>query len=99
MEDHPMSQATFVRHLSTGFRGDARLYALDGQKVLTKYDGRKVWYTHLVVSAADVFGAPETYIFPANADGTVLDWGELDGSQKGNVSHDEALSDGGYEVN
>lgn len=57
---------------------------------LTEY----VW-----VSAAHVvFSGPETYIFPCNAEGEVTNWGELPGSFKGDLDHEEALRGAGYEV-
>jgi hypothetical protein len=40
----------------------------------------------------------ETYIFAANKDGTIKDYLELDGSQKGSVCHAEVLTDAGYTI-
>jgi hypothetical protein len=40
----------------------------------------------------------ETYIFPADIDGKVTDWGELPGSQKGTLSHQKVLNDAGYDI-
>lgn len=40
---------------------------------------------------------PETYIFPADKDGKITDWGELDGSFKGDYDHVQALKNAGYE--
>ena len=37
-------------------------------------------------------GYPETYIFPCDPDGNVLDWTELPGSAKGTTSHEEVMS-------
>lgn len=52
---------------------------------------------HIVVSAVNAFGqGNETYIFPADDQGNVLDWGELEGSQKGTLSHQKVLTDLGY---
>ena len=48
---------------------------------------------YVIVSAADaMFSGPETYIFPANKDGEIVDWGELNGSYKGGYDHDKALA-------
>lgn len=56
-------------------------------------------FEFVIVSAADViFSGPETYIFGADAEGKVLDWGELDGSFKGALDHEQALRRAGYEV-
>jgi hypothetical protein len=87
-----MNKATFVRQLD-GFNGDARLYRCDPS---VHYGSGKTEYV-VVSGVAEVF-ATETYIFPANADGAVIDWGELDGSFKGYVDHKKALSDAGYTI-
>lgn len=56
----------------------------------------------VVVSANTVmFSGPETYIFPAEKHGDVYeisDWGELDGSYRGGLDHEEALRGLGYTV-
>lgn len=47
---------------------------------------------YIVSSAASVmFSGPETYIFPADEEGTIIDWGELQGSYRGGLDHDEAI--------
>ena len=54
---------------------------------------------HVIVSAVvAMFSGPETYIFPANDKGEITDWGELDGSFKGDLDHAQALRNAGYEV-
>jgi hypothetical protein len=81
-------KAVFVKKL-TGFYGEARLY-----KVTPPLDGHE----HVAVSAVVAYSGPETYIFPADADGKVLSWGELDGSFRGDLDHEAALRLAGYEV-
>lgn len=97
-----MPTATFIKDLD-GFVGHAALYELSKP---VEYD--KSWgdddppaktTTLVIVSSAHVmFSGPETYIFAANKAGAVLDWSELAGSQKGSVSHEEALADAGYKM-
>jgi hypothetical protein len=41
---------------------------------------------------------PETYIFPATRDGDITDWIELEGSFQGDLDHEQALKNAGYEV-
>jgi hypothetical protein len=88
-----MATATFVKNLDN-FRGDASLYHVDPP--IKNYDDRE--FPYVVVSAADAFGYPETYIFGADEDGEVLDWVELPGSFKGALDHERALEDAGYVV-
>ncbi len=47
---------------------------------------------YVVVSAVVVpYTGAETLIFPANEAGEVLSWGELDGSYRGGLDHEQAL--------
>lgn len=86
--------ATFIKDLR-GFRGRARLYRLDPPA--PDYDGNPREY--VVVSAVDaMFSGPETYIFPASAEGEVVDWLEMDGSFQGDLDHERALANAGYTV-
>jgi hypothetical protein len=74
----------------TGWRGEARLYQLD-----PPLNGHK----YVVVSATVVdYSGAETYIFGADRDGRVTDWGELPGSFQGGTDHEGALRNVGYEV-
>jgi hypothetical protein len=40
----------------------------------------------------------ETFIFPADESGSVIDWGELEGSLRGTTSHQKALEGAGYKL-
>lgn len=98
-----MKTATLIRESLPGFQGDARLYRLDPPAEWTRYDddGEPVAVptTHVVVSAADaMYSGPETYIFPADGQGKVTSWGEMDGSFRGAFDHARALQGLGYEV-
>jgi hypothetical protein len=86
-------KATYVQDMSD-FSGVAKLYRVDPP--VSFDDDKKA--DHVVVSAVDSEWACETYIFPANEKGDVLSWGELDGSQRGSVSHQEVLHAAGYQV-
>lgn len=88
-----MATATLIRNLSRG-TGEMRLYRLDPPMPTEEQP------TEFVVVSATVapFTGPETYIFPADEDGDITDWGELDGSYRGGLDHTEALTRAGYEV-
>ncbi|GGH93961.1 hypothetical protein ACFFGR_09525 [Arthrobacter liuii] len=94
-----MSTATPIRQIRN-MQGNATLYRMDPPLCDNEY---------VVVSAVDIaarfpgFGlrlweSTETYIFPADEDGEIADWGELPGSTKGTLDHTEALRSAGYEV-
>lgn len=82
-----------VRDLE-GFRGEAKLWRVTpAVKWGNHYQGDAGGETEYIVSSAVVamFSGPETYLFPADADGEVLDWSELPGSYRGGLSHDAAM--------
>jgi hypothetical protein len=86
--------ATLIRAGLPG-TGDARLYRLSAP--LTDDAGNPTEY--VIVSATfALYSGPETYIFPANADGKVTNWGELPGSFQGCLDHEAALGGAGYTV-
>ena len=91
--------AAFLRQLDT-FNGNARLYELSseiGYDIDWETEEPAAHTRFVAVSAVNVpFSGIETYIFPADADGNVLNWLELDGSQKGTLSHAIAIRDAGW---
>jgi hypothetical protein len=50
------------------------------------------------VYAAFDTGMAETFIFPSDENGEVLDWGEMAGSSRGHTDHDRAIQDAGWEL-
>ena len=60
--------------------------------------GETIESEYVVVSAAHTYSGPETFIFPADATGKVTDWSELPGSITGEINHEKALRNVGYEV-
>lgn len=86
--------ATYIRQVPEG-SGDRRLYRLS--EPLKGYESDS--YEFVVVSAiVCAYGGPETFVFGASESGNVLNWCELDGSQRGVLDHRKALEDAGYEV-
>lgn len=80
---------TKVRDL-TGFTGHAALYELSepvGYDMDWDTETTSKETCFVVISAADVmFSGPETYIFAANSDGEIVNWSELDGSYRGELT-------------
>lgn len=90
-----MKTARKIKDLA-GFTGAAALYELSD---FIEVEGTDEIFSHVVVSATVApYTGPETYIFPANADGKVEDWGELPGSYRGGLDHEQALRNAGYEI-
>jgi hypothetical protein len=95
-----MGTATLVKRNLPGATGVAHLYRLDPPVADTAWGGNpNDTFEFVRVSATVVPGSgPETYIFPADETGAVIDWGELPGSYRGGLDHAEALRGAGYEV-
>ena len=95
-------KATLIRDQLPNFTGDARLYRVEPPISLDNEwdeDASDETSEYVVVSAVvAMFSGPETYIFPADADGRVTDWGELRGSFRGALDHEAALLRAGYEI-
>ena len=89
--------ATLIRRDLPEFVGHASLYGvLPG----VAYDDDGVMHTtnYVIVSAVHDHLIHETFIFPADESGSVIDWGELDGSLRGTTSHRKALEGAGYKL-
>ena len=89
--------ATLIREDLPEFVGHASLYGvLPG----IAYDVDGVMHTtnYVIVSAVQDHLINETFIFPADESGSVIDWGELDGSLRGTTSHRKALEGAGYKL-
>ncbi len=84
-----MKQAHYVKDLD-GFKGEAKLFRMD-----PPLEGHKFVVASAVIA---LFSGPETYLFPADADGKVTDWIELEGSASGTQDHEEAIRNAGYKI-
>jgi hypothetical protein len=69
-----------------------------GDAAVVEVDPPLEGHRFVFVSETVVFGDPETYAFPATADGHVASWLELEISQKGSISWRDLLASAGYEV-
>ena len=98
-----MKTATHVKTFTSSERPDfeQRLYRVDPPiRPYTFAEEPEADPTdYVIVSAANVpFSGPETYIFPADENGEVIDWVELGGSFRGALDHEQALRNAGYTV-
>ncbi len=96
-------QAKYLATLPS-WRGEARAYEVDPPmeyRHLGSYDGTGLT-KYVIVSAVWVeYTGPETYIFPACKKGdeiVPINHLELDGSFRGDIDHEQALANAGYEV-
>ena len=80
-------EAKFIKKLENGVRASQNLY-----KMNPPYQGNK----YVILSKSTYMGG-ETYIFPSNEEGQILDWLELQGSMRGNWSDSEILEGINYE--
>lgn len=102
-----------ARYIATlhGWTGDARAYHVQPPVTYADFDGYNYGSDEplpykttpfVIVSATDVWmSGPETYIFPAKRHGdeiAVIEYHELEGSFRGDLDHEQALNNAGYEV-
>lgn len=86
-----MKTTVLIRQLPFNGAAEQKLWHVDPPVKYQDYDTTKET-EYVISSATDVpFSGPETYIFPANEKGEVIHWGELSGSYKGGLDHDEAI--------
>jgi hypothetical protein len=92
-------KARYIKTLES-FSGEARLYAVDPPVSFPRFcdEGEQQKTNFIIVSAINNYHGRETYIFAANALGEVIDWAELEGSQRNIVNHSKVLKDAGYEL-
>lgn len=91
--------ATLIKTMED-FTGHACLYYLDPPIEYTEYPEDRVLSTEYVIVSATIvpMQGAETYIFPCDSEGKVINWLELDGSCKGTLEHLCALNAAGYEI-
>lgn len=94
--------ATAIQPNLGGFNGSAKLWHLS-EPVPYGWDyetEEPEGTTEFVVTSAVVamFSGPETYIFPASSTGEVVSWGEMDGSYRGGLDHEQAIEGAGWVV-
>ena len=78
------------------FVGHASLYRIFPEVAYD--DGMMHTTNYVIVSAVHDHLINETFIFPADESGSVIDWGKLDGSLRGTTSHRKALEGAGYKL-
>lgn len=90
--------AHFIKRLKPSASGATqKLYHLS-EPIAFGFDGSAT-SDYVVVSAVHMMCSdPETYIFPADETGEILNFLELPGSFRGEMNHEEALSRAGYKV-
>lgn len=92
--------AIFVRDVSEEFTGRAYLYRVSPPVAWVEWaeGGRKRRRASWIIVSATAFLGAETYLFPANQEGRIRDWNELDGSRNGTLDIEGTLRAAGYEV-
>lgn len=95
-----MNKATFIKNCD-GFTGVAKLYKLSPPLADEPWDedDEPTLSEYVLVSGVNaMFTGPETFIFPADENGSVTSCGELPGSFRGSIDHEQALANAGYQV-
>lgn len=83
-------KAILVKDILKGFIGHAALYRME-----PPLDD----HGFVIASATSLTPTgPETYLFPADAEGNVASWAVMDGSYRGGLSHAKAFAGVGYSI-
>jgi hypothetical protein len=95
-----MGTAKRVKSTLKEFKGEAHLYKVDPPaSYYTGHTEPEHTTEYVVVSAVNApCSGAETFIFPADEEGNVLDWAELEGSCRGDYTHEHALEEAGYKL-
>lgn len=64
-------------------------------EVLPRIDGNKYVITS---TSSNMITGLETYMFAADEEGNIIDWGELEGSYRGSLDHKKCFQNIGYSV-
>lgn len=87
-----------IKWVEKGLKGTAALFKLTPPITSVSWDDAVETHEYVIVSAVvAMFSGPETYIFPADAEGYVTNWAELPGSFQGALDIWQALRNAGYE--
>lgn len=73
------------------FTGTAKLWKLSKSIKVVNWLEQEFTVEYVITSAVIGYNGRETFVFPANKDGKVVDWGELEGSLRGHLDHDAAI--------
>ena len=95
-----MKTAELILDNLENFIGHASLYKLSESIEEYGYcdDDAIQLHDYVICSTTHLSVATETYIFPADEQGNITSWHELEGSKKDCDSHDEVLGDIGYVI-
>ena len=91
-----------LTNVSDKFNGYACVYKLS-ESVPYNFDWDTDKYLdetlYVVISAANVpYSGIETFMFPSDKDGNILDWGEMSASEKGTLSHQDIIDNTSWEL-
>jgi len=96
-EPELQTTATFLRDVNPDHNGQMKLYRVDPPVRVSEWDDENLEKTeYVVVSAANTYSGPETFIFPSDADGNVTHWVEIAGSSRGDLDHARAIARSGW---
>ena len=96
-----MKTATKIQDLKGGASWVKQsLYKLEPPLHEETWDGEVNDHVYVVASASNnpAYGVYETYLFPADAEGEITYWGELEGSERGILSHEKVFANIGYTI-
>lgn len=82
--------------IATLLKEDGNRMHFDMDPPLPGYGGEGS-HRYVIASSVAVFGEPECLVFPSNAAGDIVSWGDIAGS-KGTLSHQSVIEGLGYTI-
>ena len=74
-----------------------KLYKLEKPMIISSFDGQYESFDYIIASKVDHAFAQEVMLFPADADGNILDWLDI-GCVKGTPTIEYVMKQYGYDV-
>lgn len=74
-----------------------KLYKLEKPMIISCFDGQYKSFDYIIASKVDYDFAQEVMLFPADADGSILDWLDI-GCVKGDHTIEYVMKECGYDI-
>lgn len=88
-----MRKIEFIKDISERFSGTAYLYKVDPPVEYLETEESSKLTSYVCASATNVpLMGPQVFVFPANENGELLDWGEI-GGRKGTLNIEQVMKE------
>jgi hypothetical protein len=89
-------KAKYIKTINNGVAVQ-KLYELGKPMIISSFDGQYKSFDYIIASKVDQASIQEVMLFPADADGNILDWLDI-GCVKGTPTIEYVMKKCGYDV-